>query len=208
MITFKLKDQSINFPTSWFDVTFTQYLGLLKPDRTFSETLSILTGVEISPNDTILGIEALIQAMSFLSTAPKFPASVNMVGEYHLPTNNKGAFDIQLESLGQFEDMRNIMIKVPEKDVQAHTKAYASYVAIYLQKIRDKEYDSMKAKEMVDDVMKMPAYQVLTVGGFFFLKVWSLSTGTAKTFPPTSPSPKKSKRVLTPSPKNSGRTAK
>jgi len=109
--------------------------------------------------------------------------------------------DVTIESLGQFEDMRNAMMK--KMDIQEHTAAYARYVAIYLQKIRDGHYDPAKVEEVQEEVKSFPACEVIAVGQFFFLKLYSLSTGTAKTSQIIPPTPTKSKQDLTTSKRNS-----
>jgi hypothetical protein len=209
MINFKLNGKPLQFPSSWEDITFNQYVAIMKA-KSDLEHLSILSGIdyEIIRKAEIGGVEELIIAMSFLQKLPVIPPSVDRVGPYSLPLNNKGQFDIRLESLGQFEDMRQIMRKLPENDIIVHTEAYAKYVAIYLQKIRDKVYDPMKVAELEEQVKGYNAYEVLSAGAFFFIKLVRLSTGTPITYPHIPPSPKKLKRVLKSSARNSVSTRK
>jgi len=209
MINFKLNGKPFQFPSSWEDLTFSQYVSILKA-KSDLEYLSILSGIdyEIIRKAEIGGAEEVIIAMSFLQKLPVIPVSVNRVGPYPLPVNRNGQFDIRLESLGQFEDMRQVMKKLPEKDIIAHTEAYAKYVAIYLQKIRDKTYDPMKVAEMEEEIKGYNGYEVLSAGAFFFVKLLSLSNGTQITYPHIPPSQKKLKRALKSSARNSVNTRK
>lgn len=209
MINFKLNGKPFQFPSEWEDLTFKQYIGIMKA-KTDLEQLSVLSGIELEVllKAEIGGVEELLIAMSFLKTVPQLPPSVTQIGLYKLPVNSKGQFDIRFESLGQFEDMRQIMKKLPEKDIVAHTEAYGKYVAIYLQKIRDKVYDPLKVAELEEEVQNYTGTEVLSLGAFFFLNLMSLSSGTRITSPHTPPSPKKLKRVLKPLAKSSGNTRK
>ena len=209
MINFKLNGKAFQFPSSWEDLTFKQYTGILK-SKSDLDHLAVLTGIDIDVlmKAEIGGIEELIIAMSFLKTMPEIPTYVKQVGPYPLPVNHKGQFDIRYESLGQFEDMRQVMKRLPEKDLIAHTEAYARYVAIYIQKIRDKEYDSLKVDEVTEQVQGYTALEVISLGQFFFLKLVTLFNGTRIISPHTPPNPKKLKRVLKNSRKNSVSTRK
>lgn len=210
MISFKLNGQSIAIPTTWNEVTFKQYIAMfdLKDDNI--QLVSIFTGMDYDhlKKAVIIGLENILTALSFINKPPVFPGSVSEVGPYKIPNNQKGAFNIQHESLAQFEDMRQIMRKLPTGDVKEHTKAYIKYVAIYIQKIKDGDYNPLKVQEVEEELQNYPAYQIITLGSFFFLKLWSLSTPTPKSSPNISPSLKKSKPVMKGSKKRSGRSAR
>ncbi len=208
MITFKLNDKAINIPSCWEDVTFNQYIKLLTAKDDTIEYISLFTGIEYSTlkSAIIFGLDDILKAVSFINKPPQLPGSVSECGPYKIPINSKGAFNIQHESLGQFEDMRSVMKQVKEKDIVSHTKAYGKYVAIYLQKIRDGHYNPLAVPDMEQEVDSMPAYQVITLGSFFFLRLWSLSTGTANNSPSIPTNRKKSKPVSESSKKRSGRS--
>lgn len=208
MIQFKLNGKSINIPSCWEDVTFSQYIRMLTIKDDTIELISLFTGIEYATlkSAIIFGLDDILKAVSFINKPPQFPGSVSECGPYKIPVNSKGAFNIQHESLGQFEDMRSVMKQVKEGDIISHTKAYGKYVAIYLQKIRDGEYNPLAVPDMEAGVDNMPAYQVITLGGFFFLRLWSLSTGTASNSPSIPTNPKKSKPVLKSSKKSLDRS--
>lgn len=205
MIQFKLNKKPIQVPSCWEDLTFAQSVEIMKGRE---DIISILTGIdhETLKNARIEGLETLLQCLSFLKKPYVVGAPCTEIGGYKLPINSKGEFNIQLESLGQFEDMRKAMASVPEKDVVKHTLAYADYVAIYLQKLRDGVYSLDKASSMVPEVMQMRGVDVISLGSFFFLKLWSLSTGTALSSLSTTQVGKKKRPDSKTSKKSSGRT--
>lgn len=208
MITFKLNGKKIKIPSAWSDLTFRQYLQIFNLSDDYLQLLSLLSGLdyETVKKSIIIGLDSLIEAMSFVNTPFTIPEYSNTLGKYKLPVNSKGHFNVQFESLAQFEDMRAVVKSLPGNDLKAHTEAYARYAAIYLQKIRDGEYDPEKAKAMVEEVMEMPALEVLSAGSFFYVKLMSLLNGTTKTLPNTPLSQKKSKPASKRSRKPSARS--
>ena len=205
MIKFKINGSEINYPSAWEDLTFNQYLQILQLKGDSIQLVSILSGLdyEYLKSATIIGLESLLEASRFIQTKVEFEDYYPTIGPYTLPTNRKGQFDVRFESMGQFEDMRASMAKTTES---GFTEAYARYVAIYLQKIRDKEYDPNKVPEVEEEVKTYRACEVIAMGQFFFLKLYLLSNGTERTSPTTPPSPKKSKPGLTTSKRNSAST--
>ena len=209
MINFKINGKSTPIPTSWNDVTFKQYLEIFNIKDDVLQLVSILSGVdyEIIKNAEIIGVEKLLEAISFANQQITFPDYVDHCGPYKIAANSKGQFNIQYESLGQFEDARKIMNGL-NGNIKAHTEAYGKYVAIYIQKIKDKSYDPQKVEEVEKELQNYPAYQVITLGSFFFVKLRILFGGIPRTSPATPPTRKKSKRVLKPSKRSSGATRK
>ncbi len=183
MIQFKLNNEPIQMPSSWLDLTYGHYLGILENKGGILELISLFTGIDIDTlkKAEIEGLESIIETLSFLKETPEFPASTPRIGKYELPLNSKGEYNIQFESLGQFEDMRAVMSKVPNNNALEYTKALGRYVSIYLQKIRDCKYDPDKALFMFDsEVFDMPAHEVIAAGSFFLLRLLSLLNGTQK----------------------------
>lgn len=205
MIDFKLNGKKVQIPSNWDEVSMTIYLHFLNGEaKDTSEVISFFTGIgpETLRKAIIVGLDQVITATAFIHKVPTFTGVCDKVGPYKLPLD-KGKFNIQFESLAQFEDMRAIIKTCT--DIKSVTNAYPKIVAIYLQKIRDKEYDYTKAQQMVDEVLTMPAKEVITVGAFFYVKLMSLLLGTPATSPITTQSPKKSKQGLRKSVKPSAR---
>lgn len=206
MIKFKLNGKSINVASSWDDLTFDQFLQAMELTDAY-HAVSIVTGIDLETIRTkpILGLEVILKALRFFHSPAKFPDTTKTIGKYKLPLDSKGEFNPQFKRLDQFEDMRKLMI-ASDKGIKSITEAYASYCAIYLQELRDKEYSYSKAMAMVDEVKQMPAREVIPAGSFFLIKLLSLSTGIKKTSLTTSPNRKKSKPGSKSSRKSLGRT--
>lgn len=209
MITFKINDRSIQIPVSWNEVTFAQYLELFSLGDDTIQLVAIFTGMDYDTlkRASIIGLDRLYEVLSFINTPPVIPPYSPTCGPYSLPANSKGQFNIQYESLGQFEDARHIMNKL-NGQILEHTKAYGKYVAIYLQKIKDGKYDPLKVPDMEAEVQNFPALEVISLGQFFFLKLKNSLNGTKKTSLPTAQVPKKSKRVGRSSKRSSRATRK
>lgn len=112
MIQFKLNGKSIDVATSWDDLTYTQFYETFNLDADFLKLVSLCSGLdyETVKNGKLEGeIERLIVALNFIKTPAKWDQPILQCGPYKLPINHKGQYNIQFESLGQFEDMRKIM---------------------------------------------------------------------------------------------------
>lgn len=188
---FTINGKPIEITDSWAKTTFRQYVRIMRMKNDTIELLSIITGLDYDylKKAKITGIEKLLVASGFINTVPEVPTEVKKIGGFKLPLNSKGIFDIQFESLAQFEDMRMIMGRTDLKDPLALTESYATYCALYLQKLRDGEYDGDKAMGMVKELDDYPAFDILAAGSFFFVRLWILLNGTAKTSPNTTPTP-------------------
>lgn len=205
MIDFKLNGKKVSIPSHFDDLTMKQYLSWLNGEITDTAgAIAIFTGLdaELVRKSVIVGLDKVIGALSFMNQKAEFTGTCDKVGQYKIPTD-KGQFNIQFETVAQFEDMRAIIKSCP--DIKAITNAYPKIIAIYLQKIRDGEYDYSKAQLMAEEVLAMPAKEVITVGAFFYVKLTSLLRGTPTTSLPTNQSPKKSKLGLRKSVKRSAR---
>lgn len=183
MIPFKVNGKTTKVKSSWDDVTYGEYLAILDAGLDTSKILSILTGV---PHETlhkanIKGADQLLIAIRFANKPVEIMPKISRVGPYKLPMKG-GKFDIQFESLRQFENLRKVMSH-GIKDSTDILKSYPKAVAIYLQKIRDGEYDDSKAQDMEPEVLSMPCREVLTAGSFFLLKLLTLYGGTKGSFP-------------------------
>jgi hypothetical protein len=203
-----LNGEPIKIIDSWEKTTLAQYLRIMKCKNDTAELLSIITGLEyeLLKKANIKGLDKLLFAASFINTAPVIPTKVEKIGGFKLPLNHKGIFDIQFESLAQFEDMRTVMDATDTKSPVAITESYAKYCAFYVQKLRDGEYDGGKALAMLDEIHTYPALEVIAAGSFFLVRLWSLLRGTQATSQSSAPSRKK--RTGKPSRKSSGRTGR
>lgn len=195
MITFKLKDQAIEIPTSWEEVKFKHYCEILKSPPNQAEAISLFTGIdcEILKKATIIGLDDVLIALSFLNKVPVIPDEVTKIGQYSLISRQ----NIKFESLALFEDMKAAAMKADPANIASFTASYGTYVAMYIQNLRDGEYSREKADAMKEEVDNLPAVEVISLGTFFFVKLGILLSGTVPNSRPIVPSRKKSKLVTT-----------
>jgi len=183
MITFKLKDVKYEFPTCWPDVTYAQYVALLKTPNNIIDYVALFTGLDRAMLATakLNGVEKIVVALSFLSTPPQFEAGpTRMVGPYPMPK------DITLQSLGQFEDLRALIQQLPRKETKDYTiddhltvaELYLSACAIYVQKVINGEYDPEQVENVKLRLRIFSCIQVLQTGAFFFGRLLNTLTGT------------------------------
>ena len=184
MITFKIFGKKYPFPTCWNDVTYSQYLFHLYP-RTLSETISCYTGIsrETLESRDIKGLEKINLALAFMSLSPKLERT-DTVGKYVLPK------DITLQSLGQFEDLRGLLKKLPTKkmedfDYEDHEKVsdlYLTACAIYVQKVKDGKYDYTKVAAVKEELKNYPCTEVIGTGAFFLYRPLNISQSLTSRF--------------------------
>ncbi len=200
-----LNGKPIKITDSWAKCTLRQYARILSLKDDTIELISILTGLEYDmlKKAKISGLETILVAGNFIRTKPEFPTTITKIGTYKLPLNSKKVFDIHFESLAQFEDMRQVMVNTKEGFAEL-MESYANYCAIYLQKLRDGEYDDDKAKQMISEVWEMPAFDVIPAGSFFLIRLLTLSNGTKKNSQNSNQT--QDKRTGRRSKKHSGRT--
>lgn len=202
-MNFVINGKKLKAKDSWEALTFSEYMRILKTND-MVEIFSVVTGIdyELLKNADVKGFDKLLYCTRFVKTVPDIPLPVK-VGKYKLPLTN-GKFDVQFESLAQFEDMRKVMAAIKPDSIEELTASYPEFVAIYLQKLRDGKYDGNKATEMVEEVKQMPGLEVISVGTFFLTKLTTLLIGT----PPNCQNTKKSRTKSTgkSSRKSSGRT--
>lgn len=177
MITFKILDKRVPIPTTWSDVTYSQYVYLIIP-RTFTEYIHLFSGIPLETLNyaTIKNIDKLSLALAFLSIRPDMTRT-EVVGPYILPGQP------QFESLAQFEDLRSLVKQYPQKerkdfdytDFETECELYLQSCAIYFQKARDGVYNQSKVKEVADELREASAVEVLSNGAFFFAKALNLS---------------------------------
>ena len=190
-VTINKEVKSINIPTSWEDVTFDQYCALLRSTGNLADILPIFTGLD---KDVILkakiqGLDQLLAAIDFTKEKPVFDKTPEDI------LGTKLLKDITYEALAPYIDSKDILDGLKDS-VPDFTEAYAKYIAIYVQAVRDgwEGYDYEKAMLLVPEVMKLPAWEVVGVGAFFIIKLLRLKKDTVKAFRKADTPPKKSKR--------------
>lgn len=181
MITFKINSVKYEIPTAWADVTYSQYVGLLDAENTLLYYIHFFTGIpkETLEKATLKNLEVISLALSFLTIPPKFESKAVHVGPYPMPA------DVTIESLGQFEDLRGLLTKLPEdlttKESQKKVSdLYLEACAIYCQKIRDSKYNNLKVSEVKEELKGYSCMEVLQTGAFFLFRPLTLSMPTPK----------------------------
>lgn len=180
MITFKIAGKKYELPTRWEDVTYRQYVALLRTSR-LTDHISVFTGIDRKTLESaeLRGLEKISISLSFLSFSPNFKRT-KVVGPYVMPE------DVTVQSLGQFEDLRALINRMPPKDAdpieagETIADLYLEACAIYCQKLKDGKYDSTKVPQVKEELKDCSAAQVIGTGGFFFYKPLNMS-------PPTMP---------------------
>lgn len=180
MIPFKINNKRYQIPTTWADVTFAQYLALLFLPESLRHQISLFTDIPIETllKAEIKNLEKIAIALSFINISPKPESGPStMLGPYYIPK------DITLESLGQFEALKDLIQRSPKgletKEEQKQLGLlYAEACAIYLVKSKYKEFNSDKVPELLEEVMTFPCTEVLRTGAFFFFKPLNLRVTT------------------------------
>lgn len=178
MIPFKINGQKHLIPTVWGDVTYYQYIQLITTPNNLIDYISVFTNI---PRETLAtaklnNVERIAIALSFLTMPPKFEAEpTKMVGPYYVPK------DITLESLGQFEDLRELIKQMPTgttpEEVIKTSDLYLTACSIYVQKIADGKYDPQRVEAVKDRLKNYSCMEVIQTGSFFFYKLLNTSQG-------------------------------
>lgn len=184
MITFKTLGKSWKCPTQWGDLTFEQYCYFIYP-RTLSEMIAYFSGIDKATLEAaeLKGLEKINMALIFMTIAPNFNRT-SVVNNIVLPT------DPTLESLGQFEDLRGALNRLPKKQMKEYEyqdwELYADLCleacAIYVQKVKDGKYDYSKVSKVKEELKSASCAEVLGTGGFFLFRPLNISPPTTSRF--------------------------
>lgn len=177
MITYKLNGTKYPFPTRWEDVTYSQYVALLRTSS-LTDQISVFTGISRGTleNAEIRNLEKISITLSFLSFSPKFDKT-KKVGHYFVPD------DVTVQSLGQFEDLRGLLGKMPKEMSSIESSEqladlYLHACAIYCQKLRDGKYNYLQVPQVKDELRKYSCAEVIGTGAFFLFKPLNSSPPT------------------------------
>jgi len=100
------------------------------------------------------------------------------VGLYAMPQ------DITIQSTGQFEDLRGLLMKRP--DPKNEPEKFADFClhacAIYCVKVREGKYDPAQVPEMKEELKNYSCAEVIGTGGFFLYRPLNLSRHTMSRF--------------------------
>lgn len=183
MITFKIQGDKYQIPTAWSDVTYSQYIQLLSLQPTIANRINLFTqiGLDKILKAKLKNLESISLALSFLDVPFEAKLGATNVGKYPVPK------DVTLESVGQFEDLRALCNRrPPDLSTTANQTLFADLCleacAIYIQKVKDKEYDSEKVQWVKEELKKESCIQVIQTGSFFLFKPLHLQMTTRQRF--------------------------
>ncbi len=179
MITFKINGQPKQIPISWEEVTYAQYIQLIH-GPSLPAVISIFTGI---PEETlnkaeVWNLESVLTAIGFLNTPPQLTGKTKKVGPYDMPE------DVTIQSLGQFEDLRGLIQKIPSSDKNTSKESlimadlYLEACAIYVQKIKDNAYDANRVPIVKEELKNYSCMEVLQTGAFFLYRPITMSRNT------------------------------
>lgn len=184
---------TIDIPTGWEQVTFKQYLGLIKAGTDINEILSVFTGLDVSvlKKAIVKNLGAVTACLHFVNRPPVYGLPVTIQG-YKIPKN------LETQSTAQFEDLKAILakFKYPEEGKQLsiddhifNYNLYPSIVAVYAianenDKDPVKSYDYEYAEYIAPRFFNSPCTEVLAVGNFTRVRLHALSLGIVPTSPP------------------------
>lgn len=179
MIVFKIDKVRYEFATCWPDVTYDQYVKLLRTRNKLTDYIHVFTGIPIETleNAIITNLESISLALSFLTITPHFDRT-RMVGRFILPQ------DVTLQSVGQFEDLRALLTKLPRKqpgeiytieDNELIADLYLTACSIYVQKVKDGKYDYTKVEAVKEELKSASCAEVIGTGAFFLFRPMNIS---------------------------------
>ncbi len=184
MITFKTLGKSWKCPTSWDDLTYSQCQFHIYP-RTLAETISLFSGIprETLESSELKGLEKINIALAFMSISPNFKRT-EVVNNIVLPV------DPTIESLGQFEDLRALLNKLPKKEMKDYEYAdWETYYtlcleacAVYMQKVKDGKYDASKVPVVKEELKSASCMEVIGTGAFFLFRPLNISPPSTNLF--------------------------
>lgn len=153
-----------DIPTRWEEVSFKQFLALLKCEDDIVKIISLFTEIdeETLKKAKIYNLEIIINLLSFLKTEMDLTVPDTCLG-YKIPKN------LEFESIGQYQDLKLEASTMKENDVEK----YALFCAIYA----TSPYDFKEAEKKKDEFLNAPCGEVVAIGNFTLLKLVELSSG-------------------------------
>jgi hypothetical protein len=152
-----------NIPISWKEVTFKQFLQLLKTNDDMAKIISIFTDLdeETLRKAKIYNLDILINLLSFLKTDMTLTIPEECMG-YKIPKN------LEFESIGQYQDLKLEALSMGEE-----IDKYALFCSIYA----TNPYDYKEAEKKIEVFMNAPAEEVVAIGNFTLARLVELTSG-------------------------------
>lgn len=171
-MTIKLNGKD-GIPVNWDGVTFGQFLKL-KDCKDHADILALFLKMDAKTLRTaqIKNLPDVIQALKFMDRPMPFilPRSIN---GYLIPK------DLNFETIGQFEDLKELAKKVGEKG--ENIAVYADMVTVYAMPDYNRANQEQR-DEFTKQILNSPCTEVMAVGNFTLAKLIELSLPGSKTF--------------------------
>lgn len=161
-----------NLPSSWHEVTFEQFIGLIDCDTDTVKTVALFTGLdeELIRSAEVHNLNSVIASLSFLATKPIYGTPKSILG-YKIPGN------LEWTTIAQYEDLKAVMKGFKEDDPKHNYSLFPLIVATYA----IDPYDFKKAEAIKDGFLKAPCMEVMATANFTLVKLNALSRGIRKT---------------------------
>jgi hypothetical protein len=173
MIPFKLGEKEFNLPTSYGELTYSQYDALLKLPESddFIGILSILSGLPREDwelcQDSMVDI-AIMPHISFLNELFDnqyiLPDTIEIEGKrYQLPGT------IEVNTFGQKLSLQRAIARAEKQGLQ-EMEIYPYIVALYMQPIvTESEYSEEKVEKLQEKIKHCRINEVFPIASFFLL---------------------------------------
>jgi hypothetical protein len=161
-----------DIPTSYQEMTYEHLIGLASCGEDKIKILSMFTDI---PEETlrkakINNLFVIIDSLKFLKKEVDQTLPKSIMGH--------SIKDIEIESIGQYADIQDIIAKYDKDDPIGILKSYPLIVATYCVK----PYDFTKAEELSKELLKAPCSEVLAVANFTLVKLEELNRPTQPIF--------------------------
>jgi len=178
---------SVEIPTSWQQVTFKQYLGLLEAGTDIVKVLSVLTGIEeeLVRKAEIKNLSKVTACLHFMNKPIKYLTPNTVLG-------HKVATNLDTESIAQFADLQEICKGFKEDDAKHNYSLFPLIVATYAVS----PYDFKEAEKIQSKFLDAPCTEVLAIGNFTLVRLSALSSGIVPTSPQADTRPNRLKLAL------------
>lgn len=183
MISRKFNGEVVNYPGSWDELNFFQYLQLSLGVSSDAEFVAIMTGLPIEKveySTDVVAFNDIVNSFGWYASPPEFnkPESLTIDGKkINLPK------DIGNHSVRQFEQLKAIIAELYVDGEPNHNQVIQKYpmmCAIYLQPLLDGRYSYSDVKELSDKLYMLPAKDIVGLGTFFFKMLIDLLVGMTK----------------------------
>lgn len=171
-----VNDKSFECPGHWGEVTFKQFLALAEAGDDTAKILSVFSGIdsETIRKAKLKNVDVVLDHISFIhSTKMNLEIPSKILG-FKVPDN------LELETIGQFEDSKLIFRECPEGDeLRRYPELVGTFVNPNYLEASDKEKDEFGKK-----FWHAPCEEVMAIGNFFLVKLIASRQNLKKTFRP------------------------